>query len=314
MSTRAAVTTFLPRSEEVIAATREWERGRRSREDVDALYARWTQTVLQFEREQGFAWRTGGHLAWQDLLRPLVESSDGIVPGALTRWFETNSFYRRPVVEKLPSLDAGKISRMVPSADPDLTVILPGPWTFTGLSENRTGQGESAVARSLARYLREAIDTLSRAGVKRFLLHEPLLAYTGEAPEDELRELYRIVTGGRPPSEFLLWTYFGNGAWLLPEAPKLGVSLVGVDLSETPLQDLTGSALPPGSSIGLGCIDPRTSLTEDPKDLDRLVKDVEAALHPGTLLLGPAAPMDLLPWDTAREKLAVLRPFAGGTS
>ncbi len=310
MATTAAVTTFLPRSEEVISATREWERGRRSKEDVDTLYQKWTHEVLRFEEEQGFGWKTGGHLAWHDLFRPLIGASQGIAVGALTRWFETNTFYRRPVIEELPQFVPGKLASYLPQSS-DLVVILPGPWTLAGLAENRTGRRESEVAESLAHLLHSVIAELSAEGERRFLFHEPLLAYAGEAPEDELQKLYGIVTAGGIPAQFLMWTYFGDGSWIVPEAPRLGVSMVGVDLSETPLGELTRSRVPSGVALGLGCIDPRTSLPESQEDIAQLVHEVDSKLHPGSMVLGPAAPMDLLPWETAREKLSVLRHFAG---
>ena len=38
---------------------------------------------------------------WQDIFRPLVASIDGISLGPLTRYFETNTFYRKPIVNEV---------------------------------------------------------------------------------------------------------------------------------------------------------------------------------------------------------------------
>ena len=35
-------------------------------------------------------------LRWQDVFRPLVEARDGLETGALTRFLDTNTFYRAP--------------------------------------------------------------------------------------------------------------------------------------------------------------------------------------------------------------------------
>ncbi|MCL4324245.1 MAG: hypothetical protein M1144_02115 [Candidatus Thermoplasmatota archaeon] len=311
MQTEAGTTTFLPRPEELVTATRELDRGRRSREEVDKLVTKWTGEVYRVEDRLHFAWKTGGHLSWQDLFRPIIDSSDGMVAGALTRWFETNTFFRRPVIEDLPRLRAGAFAQHLPPPEQRLALILPGPWTFAGLAENRTGKDLTEVASALTTLLHDLTLELLQKGVQHILLHEPLLAYADEVPEAELTQLYHSLTEGIAPERFLIWTYFGDGSWLLPQASKLRVSGVGVDLAETPLSNLTRQPVPKGVTLGLGCIDSRTSLPEDPKDIQDVLQKIGEGARPERVLLGPSSPLDLLPWETAVTKLSVLGEVLG---
>jgi methionine synthase II (cobalamin-independent) len=88
---------------------------------------------------------------------------------------------------------------------------------------------------------------------------------------------------------------------------------VGIDLAET---DPNGLApLTERRGLGLGCIDSRTSLDEDPSELARIVRAAADRLRPSALWLGPGGPLDLLPWEPATRKLHVLpaaRQLLGG--
>ena len=67
---RCGLTSTFPRSEELVVATREFDRGRRNAADVEALFDRATDQVLALETKLGFSTVTGGNLARQDLFRP----------------------------------------------------------------------------------------------------------------------------------------------------------------------------------------------------------------------------------------------------
>jgi len=82
---------------------------------------------------------------WQDIFRPLVASIDGISLGPLTRYFETNTFYRKPIVNEIGnvknSLDVDGSEYNIPGPvykpnefDGYMT-FLPGIGTFYSLSQ-----------------------------------------------------------------------------------------------------------------------------------------------------------------------------------
>lgn len=79
-----------------------------------------------------------GMLRWHDLLRPFAEKLDGVEVDGLSRWFDNNLFYKKPVI-------VGEVKRtnkilkeyVYPSEIPNrrFKLVLPDPFTFTSLSE-----------------------------------------------------------------------------------------------------------------------------------------------------------------------------------
>jgi methionine synthase II (cobalamin-independent) len=82
------------------------------------------------------------------------------------------------------------------------------------------------------------------------------------------------------------------------------VKVLGVDLADTDPTKLTAPAHP--FALGLGCVDPRTTLREDPVALVEIARAANEKLHPTGLWLGPGGPLDLLPYAAAERKLETL--------
>src|SRR5215210_4231158 len=93
---QAFVPGLYPRSEELVQATRDLDRGRTTQEAVDAQVERDRAGFVSAQQEAGLDLLADGMLTWQDHFRALVESADGLETGALTRFLDTNTFYRAP--------------------------------------------------------------------------------------------------------------------------------------------------------------------------------------------------------------------------
>jgi|HubBroStandDraft_1064217.scaffolds.fasta_scaffold04688_2 5-methyltetrahydropteroyltriglutamate--homocysteine methyltransferase len=310
MHVRTGLTGPFPRSEALVSATRDLDRGRASAEVVEALYLRTEAEVVALEQRLGLDTVTGGYLRWPDLFRPFAETWEGFTVGPLTRWFETNTFYRQPILHAPPGRIPGAISARLPPplrADPEHAgVILPGPYTFAGLLENRSGETDEALVHRLGRLLAEETRELAGLGYTTFQFTEPLLVDrppSGASAEAVLAAYRAIQTSiGRGTS--LVWTYGGDANPVFPLLDRLPVSGVGVDLAETDWEAIPSSSEPRG--LGLGVIDPRTTLGEDPSEVVRIVRTLQQRRRPSTLWLGPGGPLDLVPWEPAARKLEVL--------
>src|SRR5215217_6968285 len=86
------------RSEELVQATRDLDRGRTTEEAVEEQQEADLRTFLETQREAGLDYFSDGLLNWQDIFRPFDEAAGGLEPGPLTRFLNTNTFYRAPVV------------------------------------------------------------------------------------------------------------------------------------------------------------------------------------------------------------------------
>jgi 5-methyltetrahydropteroyltriglutamate--homocysteine methyltransferase len=310
MIVRTQLTGPFPRSEALVAATRDLDRGRVTAEVVEELYGRTESEVVALERRLGFDTVTGGYLRWADLFRPFAETWEGFTVGPLTRWFETNTFYRQPILHAPPGRVAGAIAARLPPAllaEPARAgVILPGPYTFAGLLDNRSGETDEALVHRLGRLLAEETRELVGRGCASVQFSEPLLV--DRPPEKALAEAvvaaYRAIQSGAGAATSLVWTYGGDATPVFPLLDRLPVSAVGVDLAETEWESIPATSERRG--LGLGVVDPRTTLVEDASDVVRIVRALRERRRPTALWLGPGGPLDLLPWEPATRKLHLL--------
>jgi 5-methyltetrahydropteroyltriglutamate--homocysteine methyltransferase len=310
MTVRISLTGPFPRSEALVAATRDGDRGRATADAVEQRYAEAERDVVALEQRLGFDVTTAGSLRWADLFRPFAEGWRGFTVGPVTRWFATNTFYRQPILHAPPERVAGVVraalpaDRVVPAAT--AKAILPGPFTFAGLLDNRSGESREALTRRFGRLLAEEVRELRAAGYRTFQFQEPLLVV--EPPEGELADAvlsaYRSLGEATDGATSILWTYFGDAAPVLPLLARLPVGVLGIDLAETEPDRV--HALPDHRGMGLGCLDPRTTLPEDAADVARIARALQAEGKPRELWLGAGGPLDLLPSDAAARKLHVL--------
>jgi 5-methyltetrahydropteroyltriglutamate--homocysteine methyltransferase len=290
----AALTGAFPRSEALVAATRDLDRGRTTPDALEQLYRSEEAEVVALERRLELTPITGGYQRWPDLFRPIAETWRGFTVGTLTRFFETNTFFRQPILNHPPERVAGAFASRLPAAartaGAPAKAFLPGPYTLTGLLENRSGEGAE----------------LAGLGYRELQFQEPLLVVrppTGPSAEAVLAA-YAAVRAAVPSCRITVWTYLADAQPAIPLLARLPVDAVGIDLTETEPGELEG--LPNGRGLGFGVLDPRTSLPEDPEEIARTVQPLLDRFRPTHVVLGPGGPLDLLPAETARTKLEVL--------
>jgi 5-methyltetrahydropteroyltriglutamate--homocysteine methyltransferase len=310
MIVRTGLTGSFPRSEALVSATRDLDRGRTTAESVEELFSRTEREVIALEERLGLNDRTAGYLRWPDLFRPFAETWEGFTVGPLTRWIETNTFYRQPILLAPPGRTPGAIAARLPpplTGDPATArVLLPGPYSFSVMLDNRSGETDPALIHRLGRLLGDEVKELRARGFGTFLFSEPqLVVRPPEGPRAEAVVAgYRAVESSLSGGTSIVWTYGADARPAFPLLDRLPVSAVGVDLAETEVDQLP--ATPSRVGLGLGVVDPRTTLEEDPAEVAKVVRAAYARRHPSVIWLGPGAPLDLLPWEPATRKLHVL--------
>jgi len=314
MLVRTGLTGPFPRSEPLVSATRDLDRGRTTADAVEELFARTEREVADLERRLEFDETTAGYLRWPDLFRPIAETWEGFTVGPLTRWLETNTFYRQPILLAPPGRTPGALlSRLPPpllAAPEKARVLLPGPYSFTEMLDNRSGETEPALIHRLGRLLGEEVRELRARGFSTFLFPEPeLVVHPPEGPKAEAVVAgYRAIESALEGGTSLVWTYGADARPAFPLLDRLPVSVVGVDLSETEVEHIPAG--PSRVGLGLGVVNPRTTLEEDPAEVAHVVRAAHARRRSSTIWLGPGAPLDLLPWEPATRKLHVLPAVA----
>ncbi|MFN4182291.1 MAG: hypothetical protein ACK4G3_03705 [bacterium] len=108
---RKAFFGIFPRTEALVKATQDWERKRITEEELQKFYEKDYRFWLDVQREIGAEPFVDGMLNWDDLFHPLAEIYEGIQRGPLTRFLETNTFYRPLRLSSPPYLKKGELGR-----------------------------------------------------------------------------------------------------------------------------------------------------------------------------------------------------------
>ncbi len=302
------------RSEALIGLTRAFDRGQAGWDAVQDCLKLDTTQLLELQDGLGFSYLSDGALAWQDPLRPLTRSLAGVTCGVrYSRWFDTNTFYQKPIITRevgLGKFDVDSlVQRNISPAIRNWKVSIPGPYSFSELSENAFYEDRDELRQDVARAERQVIDKLVESGVSLVQLSEPCLVYRpysekpfGPTEQDSALEAVKVASSGNP-SKVIIHTFFGNPAPVLHKLLELPVAGVGIDLYETDLSSLQGKA--PGKII-LGIVDSRESHVEDPSWIARMAKQVGQSLEAKGFALAPNTDLRHVPRDIADQKAQAL--------
>src|SRR5437762_12065747 len=218
MQLEAFAPGIYPRSEALVQATRDLDRGRTAQEAVDEQVERDLAALVEAQQAARLDLLVDGMLRWQDHFRPLLDQAAGLETGALTRFLDTNSFYRAP---KANSATSGE-PRLAGPLHERYVAPLPGPRLVTLPSPFALAHGTSVSPKTVAEgVLKPALEGLDAELV---VLAEPFLAREQERDLSDLAEALDVL-----PGKLALWLDFGDAGKVLAEAADLPVEAIGVD-------------------------------------------------------------------------------------
>ena len=282
------------RSEELVRATRDLDRGRTTEEAVEERRESDLRSLLEAQRGAGLDYLSDGLLNWQDIFRPFDEAARGLEPGPLTRFLNTNTFYRAPAV-------TGEAPKLVdPLAEPYFRIgDLPrNRWVATlpsphALAVSAAGELEPrAVAEGV---LGPQIRWLAGNGCAMVVLQETVPFWDGL----DIYPLSEALDALQSPLPVALQFPFGDSGDFLGELVELGIEAIGVDFYAT---DLEALPRPFPKSLLAGVVDARNSLLEEPEQVAKFGRQLLEELD-GELHLVPNGDLQFVPEKIAREKV-----------
>ena len=298
-----------PRSEQLIDATRAAVRGNLPEAEVDRTLRQDIESLVSLQEESNLDALVDGQLNWQDLFRPFSQLLTGIDPESLTRWFDNNTFYRKPIVVEKISLktsDLGQYFRsdLLPKVS-HKKAILPGPFTFAQLAENRAYSSFSDLVNDIARALQRIVAALQARGYEYFQFNEPSLCAPGRTQlELEIaKHAYETCASGISGTS-ILQLYFGDASQVIETILDYSVDSIGIDFYATSVDSLKEYDF--NKALACGCVDGRNSLLESPKELKTFVSRAREILEPVDICLTPNCDLDFLPVTVAEKKLRLL--------
>src|SRR5215207_5708739 len=249
---RAYAPGIYARSEELVQATRDLDRGRATEEAVAAQQDADLRAFLYAQREAGLDYFSDGLLNWQDIFRPFDTAAEGLRSGPLTRFLNTNTFYRVPAVEmERPRL-------IEPLAEPFFRIgdlprsrwvaTLPSPYSLA-----KSAAGELEPRAVAERILGPQIRWLAGNGCAYVVLQET--AFFGK--RSDLSGLSEALEALASPLPLALQLPFGDAGDVLGELLELPVDAIGVDFYAT---DVMALPRPFPKTLLAGVVDARNSL------------------------------------------------------
>jgi 5-methyltetrahydropteroyltriglutamate--homocysteine methyltransferase len=277
-----------PRSEALVQATRDLDRGRTTPEAVEEQVDRDLAELVSAQQGAGLDLLADGMLRWQDHFRPLLEAAEGLETGALTRFLDTNTFHRAPkATSPTPELAKPLDARFLAPLPGPRLVTLPSPYALA----HGTGVPPTVLAEGVLKPALQGLDA------ELVVLAEPFFARDEDAKLEDLAEALEALSGG---PKLALWLEFGDAKRALQAgAADLPVEGLGIDFYATHPEDL-----PQGFDKVLlaGVVDARSSVPEEPREIAAFVErlDVER------VALVPNGDLQYVSQPIAHEKLARL--------
>jgi methionine synthase II (cobalamin-independent) len=205
---------------------------------------------------------------WEDLLRPLLREGSGATAGQLTRYFETNTFFRQPTIDGSLPLSRPSVwfeaFRLQPGKPWVLT--LPSPYDFALRAKDPR---KDATVAALSQEAGAALNVVVKAAVKQgaglLRFHDPSVAYPRSPPLQPEAFAEALATAARG-HEAISTLHLTNGdPFAVPEALEAN-PLGGLSIEDPGHSAPPGLRLPNKTRLTVAVIRGEDSLVEDPRE------------------------------------------------
>ncbi len=284
-----------------------WERGELSDEEFERVQREVTQEVIEEQVRAGLDVVTDGQVRWYDPISHFARKLGGCEVGGLLRFFDTNFYFRQPIVVGDVRW-RGPIVRdeflFAKKASPvQVKPVVTGPYTLTKYSINRRGADFDRLLQEFADVISREVGELAKAGADLIQIDEPaILMY----PDDfqALEGAIAKVAEEKGNAKLALYTYFWDAAPLYRKFVKLPVDVIGFDFTYSPNLPNIIARLGCGKDLGLGLIDGRNTRLEGEREVLATLKKLLPNIGSERVYLNPSCGLgEYLPRDVAFEKL-----------
>ena len=289
------------------------DRGEITEAELRAVEQDTVKAVLKEQSDAGIDLVTDGQISWYDSQSHIAGKLASVEINGLVRYFDTNTYYRQPVVR-------GPVSRKGPlvvdewkfaqaSSKAPVKAVLTGPVTLASRALDKHYGNKKALAKDLASAIGEEVGALVRAGASQIQIDEPTLT---QRPGDLslVSETLDRIRGRKGKSILTLFTFFGGVATIYEDLQDVPADVLGFDLVQGaatwPVLAKHGSSKP----LVLGLIDARNTKEEDPAAVAKKVSQLKSSVDLKASYLSPSNGLEFLPRDRARRKLRILREAA----
>jgi 5-methyltetrahydropteroyltriglutamate--homocysteine methyltransferase len=290
------------------------ERGELTEEAWQEVEDAVTGEVIAEQIAAGVDVVTDGQIRWYDPISHLARPLTNVTIDGLLRYFDTNVYFRQPVVRG-PIARAGSQLRRefevaaAAAAPRRVKPVLTGPYSLAQGSILEGGyRTRRALAGAYADVLAEEVRALADAGAELIQVDEPYLL---RHPEDldVVRETLTPLAAARGRARLACYTFFGDALPLYDELQGLPVDVLGFDFTYSPKLAQRIAEAGSAKALGLGLIDGRNTKLETAETVYPVLDQVLPRLG-ASVYLNPSCGLEFLPRERARAKLETLVSLA----
>jgi len=289
------------------------ERGEIDEPDYRAVADELVQEVIAEQEEAGLELLSDGQVRWDDPITAIAGGLDGFERGGLIRYFDTNTYYRRPRVVREPRWVAPitVADWQFASSCTDLPVkqSIVGPYTLARLAD-RGGISRERLTMALADALAQELQALADAGCPMIQIDEDAATLISDGTERKLykaahRRLTYRLRGVHLSLAVTLGSAHRAGPETLFDAPYRSYLF---DLVSGPQNWQLVEEIPTDRGVIVGVSDARSAAPDNVEHL-RWAGQYAAAMHlrgSDRVGIAPSTSLEHLPRERARAKIDLL--------
>ena len=290
-----------PRSAKLIEATRKNDK------KLAQLFQAEKKKLIKEEQKAKLSYVCDPLLDWNDMFRPF-STMKNVSLGALNRFFETNTFYRKLIINGEFENSSNVVkSHLAFSSLPkkkEIAACMPDPYTFADLNENKYYRDHTEYLFAIADMLKKEAQALARAKVKFIQLNAPSIAYNADKVDIGIvKDAVERVKDGLKAKVYL-HLYFGNISKIFSKLLDIKVDGLSIDLSFTDLNSLVGYKVDKG--LCLGAVNAMNTKMEDVKGTTKIVSSALNKMSPREAYISTSCNLEFLPYEFAVKKLSRL--------
>lgn len=284
----------------------EWEVGDISDSEMEQIYKDYTKEVIREQEEAGLDVVTDGLLRWYDPISHFGREIEGTEINGLLRFFDTNFYYRQPVVEsELKRKNPIILSEFLSAkkfTSKTLKPVVTGPFTLADLSIDNFYEDFEDLVYDFSDIITEEVKELADAGAEEIQIDEPVILEKEEEFEVFSKTIEKIADASGD-TQLDLSVYFGDSAPLFDKFQELPVDLIALDFTySSNLVDLIEEK---GfdKKLGLGLINARNTKMEPVSEIVSNIRRIVPNVKATEVYLNPSCGLEFLPRKRAFEKL-----------
>lgn len=297
-----------PGGQELRRALHRLDRGEIDAKAIESVVEQVTRSAIREMETAGIDVINDGQIRWDDLFSPFAKAWKGVSRGPLERFYDNNTYFRQPVIERKIETDGRTLTHdlavALSIAKQPVKAAVCGPLTFATLTAEDKAYGSLeertlAVADALA----VEVKALGAAGATVVDIEDPALVALPQHIELAREAYLRIAAAG---VDIAVQTFFFPADRILEFLASFPVAQVGLDVRSRDTTVLRRLDVFKDKTLVLGVVDARNTRLETTAEVAGLIQEALKLVPEDRLWVAPTTGLEYLPHDIASKKLAAL--------